>query len=100
MALCAFVIKDARQFMNIMNRIQVYKGPMLVGQRREPARDIGFDKRIVFGFLKGAFSIEEMSSFFEDFADCAGVAPKAERYFQHFDQGLELHTGGLSIQIY
>ena len=39
-----------------------------------------------------------MNSFFEDFADCAGVAPKAAVYFQHFNQGLEVQTDGISIQ--
>ena len=95
MALFAFVIKDARQYLKMMNHIQ---GETLVEQRLEPAHDICFDKRIVYGFLKGRFSIEEMNSFFEDFADCAGVAPKAKGYFQYFNRGMELHTGGLSIQ--
>ena len=39
-----------------------------------------------------------MNSFFEDFANYAGVAPEAERYFQHFNKGLEVQTGGLTIQ--
>ena len=85
MALFAFVIKDARQYLKMMNHIQVYEGETLVEQRLEPAHDICFDKRIVYGFLKGRFSIEEMNSFFEDFADCAGVAPTAEGYFQYFN---------------
>ena len=98
MALFALVIKDARKYLKMMNHIQVYEGETLVEQRLEPANGMCFDKRIVYGFLEGRFSIEEMNSFFEDFADCAGVAPKAEGYFKHFNQGLELHTGGFSIQ--
>ena len=88
MALFAFVIKDARQYLKMINHIQVYEGETLVEQRLEPAHDICFDKRIVYGFLKGRFSIEEMNSFFEDFADCAGVAPEAQGYFQYFNQGI------------
>ena len=98
MAMYAFVIKDARQCLDMTNPVQVYKGQTLVEQRVGPAREGRFDKRIVFGFLKGSFTVAEMNSFFEDFADCAGVAPKAEGYFKHLNQGLEVQTGGLSIQ--
>ena len=67
------------------NLVYVYEGDTLVEQRLEPAHEVRFDKRIVYGFLKGSFTIAEMNSFFEDFAECAGVAPKAEGDFQHFN---------------
>ena len=78
----AFVIKDARQYLNMANLVQVYEGETLVEQPLEPAHDVRFDKRIVYGFLKGSFAVAEMNSFFEECADCAGVAPKADVYFE------------------
>ena len=52
MEMCAIVIKDARQYMNMMNIVQVYEGEAMVEQRLEPAHDARLDKRIVVGFLK------------------------------------------------
>ena len=34
---------------------------------------------------------------FDALADSAGVAPKAEDFFQHSDDGLKIHTGGLTF---
>ena len=69
----------------------------VVAQRFESALDARFDKRIVFGFLKGICIANELHHFFNDLANCADVASNARDHFQNF-QDLEVHTGGLSIQ--
>ena len=38
-----------------------------------------------------------MSDFFDALADSVGVAPKAEDFFRHSDDGLTIHTGGLTF---
>ena len=81
----------------MMKVVDVYEGGIMVEQRLEPAQVVRFDKRFVFGFLKGNFNDDELYHFFNDLADCAGVAPNACDYFQHF-QDLEMHTGVLSIE--
>ena len=39
-----------------------------------------------------------MKEFFDALADSAGVAPKAENFFQHSTEGLIIHTGGLTLE--
>ena len=98
MAMYAFVIKDARQCVNMMNLVQVYEDQTLVEQRLEHVLEGRFDKRIVCGFLKCRFTVAEMNSFFQDFANCAGVALEAQGYFLHFDEGMDVQIGRLTIQ--
>ena len=98
MALYAFAIKDARQYLNIVNLVQTYKGESLVEQRLEPCQNGEFGKRIVCGYFKRNFTVAEMNNLFGDVPVSAGATPPAEGYFQHYQSAVEVHTGGLSIQ--
>ena len=73
--------------------LAVYEGNTLIGHRLEPGRTTS--TRIVYGFFEGRFNIAEMIDFFYALADSVGVAPKAEDFFRHSDDGLTIHTGGL-----
>ena len=59
MALYAFAIKDARQYLNIAKLVQTYEGESLVEQRLEPGQNGEFGKRIVYGFFEGNFTVAE-----------------------------------------
>ena len=38
-----------------------------------------------------------MNDFFDALADSVGVPPKAEDFFRHSNDGLTIHTGGLTF---
>ena len=85
----AFVTKEARQYLKYVKNVQEYDGDTFVEQRLGPVE--------VFCF-KGNYIVAELNSFIADLAESAGEAPPAQGYFKHFHNGIEVFTGGLSIQ--
>ena len=92
MAPYAFAIKEACQYLNVANLVQTYKADSLVEQRSDPCPHVEVGNRYVNGFFKRKFNVAEMNTFLGDLSTSARSAPPAERYFQHFLNGVEVHT--------
>ena len=60
MTLCAFVTREACQYLNVVNLVQTYIGDSPAEQRFEPGQNVEFGKRFVYGFFTCNFCAVRM----------------------------------------
>ena len=57
-----------------------------------------FGYRVVFAFVEGQFTLDEIERFMCDLVGSSGTAPVAEDYFKAYNSDSRINTGGISFQ--